>query len=164
LTQPLACCIFYRNRRIGQVSKTICAEGASVSQESNVVRPTSEFPTDLELQILKVLWELEPQPVRDIRDALAAQGRDIAHTSVITTLNKMFDKGYVKRSRDGNAFLFSARVTKEEVAQKMLAKVVDRVFGGSTSAVMLSLFDRGEIDTDELKELRRLVNRKLKGE
>ena len=129
-----------------------------------MVRPTTEFPTDLELQILKLLWDLEPQPVRDIRDGLATQGRDIAHTSVITTLNKMFDKGYVKRIKDGNAFLFSSRVTKEEIAQKMLGKVVDRVFDGSASAVMLSLFEHGEIDTEELKELRRLVNRRLKGE
>lgn len=129
-----------------------------------MVRPAAEHPTELELQILKMLWEDEPRPVRDIRDALARQGRDIAHTSVITTLNTMHAKGYVSRKKQGKAFLFSSRVAQDQVSQKILGDVVDRVFDGSKSAVMLSLFEHGEIDASELKDLRRLLNKKLKEE
>ena len=119
-------------------------------------------PTELELRILKVLWEDAPLPVREIRLRLARRGRDLAHTSVITTLNTMFNKKFLIRKRQANAFLFSPKVTRQEVSQRMLGDVVERVFDGSATAVMLSLFDCSDIDEDEVKELRRLFNRKLK--
>lgn len=127
-----------------------------------MVRPSSEKPTELELQFLKILWQNAPRPVREIRDALAESGRDIAHTSVITTLNTMVDKGYLKREKHGKAFLFSPAVTQDDVSQQMLGDIVDRVFDGSPSAVVLSLFECSEIDDEELKELRRIFNRKAK--
>ena len=126
-----------------------------------MVRPHSTHPTDLELQILKILWKQSPLPVRDIRSALAQQGRDSAHTSVITTLNSMFDKGYLKRKKDGNAFLFSPAVVRDKVSRNMLGDLVERVFDGSAFDVMLSLFEASDLDEDEVKELRRLFNRKL---
>src|SRR5262245_15601767 len=130
---------------------------------SAMARPKSEHPTELELQILKVLWDRAPLPVRDVREALARSGRDIAHTSVITTLNTMVAKRYLQRKREGKAFLFSPRVNREEVSSRMLGDVVDRVFDGSAAAVMLSLFDRADLDAKELRELRRAIDRKMKG-
>jgi len=124
-----------------------------------MARPPSEHPTDLELQILKILWDRSPLPVREVRQALADDGRDIAHTSVITTLNIMVRKRHLKRTKQRNAFLFQPRVTREEVSQRILGDIVDRVFDGSASAVMLSLLQTSDIDPDELSELRRLIGR-----
>ena len=123
-------------------------------------RPPSIQPTELELEFLKILWGAAPQLVREIREELAKRGRDIAHTSVITTLNTMVEKKYLKRAKQGKAFLFSPRVTRQQVSSQMLGSVVDRVFDGSAKAVLLSLFDCAEIDSDELKELRKLINKK----
>ncbi|MDP6467755.1 MAG: BlaI/MecI/CopY family transcriptional regulator [Pirellulaceae bacterium] len=125
-------------------------------------RPSSQHPTELELRILKILWEESPLPVRDIRKRLAEQGRDIAHTSVITTLNTMFEKSQLKRKKQGQAFLFSPRVAREDVSRQMLGDLVERLFDGSAPAVMLSLFDCSEVDLDDVKELRKLINRKAK--
>ena len=122
-------------------------------------RPAADYPTELELKILKILWHESPLPVREVRSALAEDGRDIAHTSVITTLNIMVDKRYLKRTRQKNAFWFAPRVSQPEISQRMLGDVVDRVFDGSAKAVMLSLLQTSDIDADELKELRRLINR-----
>jgi len=127
-----------------------------------MARPASNRPTELELLILKILWDRSPQPVREIRAALAESGRELAHTSVITTLNVMVRKKYLKRTKDGIAFLFAPRVSREETSQSMLTDVVDRVFDGSPSATVLSLFNASEVDESELKELRRLINRKLR--
>ena len=69
--------------------------------DRDMARPAADQPTELELQILKILWEKSPQLVRDIRDELAKLGRDIAHTSVITTLNTMVKKRIVIRKREG---------------------------------------------------------------
>ena len=128
-----------------------------------MARPAAEHPTELELSILKVLWERSPLPVREVRQALADHGRRLAHTSVITTLNTMVGKRYLKRSMDGNACLFAPRVGRAEVSLAMLGHMVDRVFDGSAKAVMLSLFDQADLAEDELRELRAIINRKIKG-
>lgn len=125
-------------------------------------RPASPQPTELELQILKVLWERSPQLVSEVREALSRQGRKLAHTSVITTLNTMVRKNYLKRAKSGKALLFSPLVAEAAIARRMLGDVVNRVFDGSAKAVMLSLFDSRSVDADELKELRRLINQKMK--
>jgi len=124
-----------------------------------MARPKSDYPTELELQILKVLWQKSPLPVREVRDALAAAGRDLAHTSVITTLNVMAGKKYLRRSKRGNACLFAPRISREDANRRMLGDMVNRVFDGSAKAVVLGLFESGELEADDLKELRHLIAR-----
>jgi predicted transcriptional regulator len=124
-------------------------------------RPTSRYPTELELSILKVLWQESPLLARDVQAALAEAGRKLAKTSVITTMNTMFDKKYLSRKKRGNTYLFRPRVSEEQVNQCVLGDVVDRVFDGSTTAVMLSLFDVRDLDKGELQELRNLIDEKL---
>ena len=129
-----------------------------------MARPASVHPTELELQILKILWEDSPLTVRQIRERLATLGRDIAHTSVITTTNTMIEKNQLKklRKREGKAFLLRPAVKRADVSHGILGDVVERVFDGSTAAVMLSLFDYADVDEAELKELRRIFNQKAK--
>jgi BlaI family transcriptional regulator, penicillinase repressor len=127
-----------------------------------MARPASRYPTELELQILKVLWQQSPLLAREVQGTLADDGRELAKTSVITTLNTMVEKAYLKRQKRGNTYLFSPRISEDEVGNRVLGDVVDRVFDGSTASVMMKLFDVRDIDDDELKELRRAINRKLK--
>lgn len=127
-----------------------------------MTRPASEQPTELELQFLKILWEDSPLPVREIRDRLAEMGRDIAHTSVITTLNTMVKKKFLVRKKDGKAFLFTPKITREEVSRSVLGDVVNRIFDGSAKAVVAGLFEHSDINPDELKELRKLIDQRMK--
>jgi len=127
-----------------------------------MTRPTSDHPTELELMILKILWNCSPLPVREIRLRLAAQGREIAHTSVITTLNIMVRKKSLKRTARRNSFLFVPNVTREGISQGMLGDVMRRVFDGSAKAVMVALLESSEVDAEELLELKRYINRKAR--
>jgi BlaI family penicillinase repressor len=127
-----------------------------------MVRPASTYPTVLELQILKVLWQQSPLFARDVQQSLAADGRELAKTSVITTLNTMVAKKYLERRKQGNSFLFSPRISAAEVSEQVLGDVLDRVFDGSTSAVLLKLFEVTSVNDMELKELRQIIDRKLK--
>lgn len=127
-----------------------------------MARPASRYPTELELTILKALWRESPLLARDVQSALAREGRELAKTTVITTLNTMVDKGYLRRKKRGNSFLFTPRIDAATVSERVLSDVVDRVFDGSTAAVLLKLFDVRNIDSGELKELRRMIDQKLK--
>src|SRR5690606_17038940 len=119
----------------------------------------SEHPTELELEILKVLWQESPLPVRDVRKRLEEEaGRPLAHSSVITMLNIMVRKGYLRRKRDGKAFLFAPKIAKDRVSGGVLRDVVAKLFDGSASAMVLNLLETADLDEDEMKELRRMVN------
>lgn len=127
-------------------------------------RPSSDYPTELELAILKILWESSPLPVRDVRDRLAdgQDGRDLTHSSVITILNIMVKKGYLRREKEGKALLFEPIVAEQDVHQGMVGDILQRVFDGSASSMMLSLLETADMDFEELKELRKLINKKAK--
>ena len=127
-------------------------------------RPASENPTELELQILKVLWQEAPRTVREVRDALAQLGRDLAHTSVITSMNTMVAKDQLKKlpPAQGKAFRFEPTLKKEDVSKGMLGDLMDRLFEGSSETLLLSLFDVKDLDETEIKRLRKMLNQKLK--
>jgi predicted transcriptional regulator len=127
-----------------------------------MARPETEHPTELELEILKVLWKDSPLPVREVRRRLDEAGRPLAHSSVITMLNIMHRKGYLKRRKQGNAFVFAPKVEKERVTGGMMRDLLSRVFEGSPSAMVLNLIETADLDADELAELRNLISRKAK--
>ena len=120
----------------------------------------TDHPTELELQLLKILWDEAPLPVREIRQRLAERDRDVAHTTVITVLNVMVEKKFLKRKKLKNAFLFSPRAKRSKVCGSMVSDIVSRVFDGSASELMLSLLETSDVDADELRDIKRLIDRK----
>jgi len=126
-----------------------------------MTRPASRYPTELELEILKILWRDGPSPVRQVREALA-DFRDLAYTSVMTIMNIMAKKGYLKRTRTGRSYTYAPRVTEGKITRGMLGDIVDRAFDGSALAVMLNLLETSDLDEAELEELRRLIDRSTK--
>jgi predicted transcriptional regulator len=128
-----------------------------------MARSESEHPTELELEILKVLWKESPLPVREVRARLEADAdRPLAHSSVITMLNIMHRKGFLRRRKIGKAFVFAPKLGREHVSGKMMRDLMSRVFEGSASAMVLNLIETSDLDGEELAELRRLVSRKAK--
>ena len=128
-----------------------------------MARPGSEHPTDLELEILKVLWEESPLSVREVRGRLESGAeRTLTHSSVITMLNIMVRKGFLRRQKEGKAFLFIPKVAKENVSGGFVGDLLSRVFNGSPAAMVLNLLETTDLDGEELAELRRLINRKAK--
>jgi predicted transcriptional regulator len=128
-----------------------------------MTRPESEHPTELELEILKVLWDESPLLVREVRRRLEEQaGRVLAHSSVITMLNIMHRKGYLKRKKDGKSFLFSPKVQKDRITRNVMGELVTKLFDGSSSAMVLNLLETSDLDSDELKEIRRIIALKAK--
>lgn len=124
-------------------------------------RPGSRHPTELELQILKILWREGECSVQQAREALASdEGRELARTSVVTTLNIMTDKQLVHRRQHGKAYFFKPAATQDDVSRNMLGDLLDRVFDGSAEALVLNLLQSEHVDDEEHLALRRLINRK----
>lgn len=135
----------------------------NLNRDVAVPRSESEHPTELELDILKVLWKESPLPVRDVRARLGTDaGRRLAHSSVITMLNIMHRKGYLRRKKVGNAFVFSPKIEKDRVSGGMMRDLLSRVFDGSASAMVLNLLETNDLDAEELAELRKLIRVKAK--
>ena len=126
-----------------------------------MARPQSRYPTELELEILKILWREGPLSGHQVRDSLA-ESRELAYTSVMTIMKIMTEKNYLRRTKPGGSFVYHSSVNEEDISRGMLGDLVDRVFDGSTSAVMLSLLEEAEIDSKEIARIRKMINRKAK--
>ena len=126
-------------------------------------RPGSDHPTELELEILKILWDEHPLPASDVQERLVDRSeRDLAYSSVITMLNIMVRKGYLSRAKEGKAFLFTPEVDRDNVAADMTGDLLNRVFEGSASAMMLNLLETADLNADELAEVKKLISRKTR--
>ena len=123
-----------------------------------MARRPSKHPTELELAILKVLWKQSPLSVREVREILRPT-RKLAHTSVMTMLSIMVGKGYLRREKQGNSYVYEPTEPRKATRRKMLRDLVDRVFDGSAASVMTNLIETGELDEDEVRELRKLLKR-----
>lgn len=128
-------------------------------------RPPSQHPTDLELEILKVLWRLGPSPVRRVREALAAgagalhEPRELAYTTVMTVMTIMTQKGYLRRTRSDTGYIYHAKARRDLTTGRMLRDLVDRAFSGSAGAAVVNLLESSEIPPEELRRLRELIDR-----
>jgi predicted transcriptional regulator len=89
----------------------------------------------LELEILKTVWRDGPSSGRQICDALA-DSRPLAHTSVLTVMNIMVKKGYLRRTKPGGTYLYEATISEQATVRRMLGDLVDRAFDGSAAAIM----------------------------
>ena len=129
-----------------------------------MARPRSSYPTDLELEILKILWQEGPRTVEEVREALAGadRARALTHSSVITVMNIMVKKEYLERKKQGRAFQYEASVTVTQINRGMLGDLMERVFDGSATALMLELLETADLDSDEIKKIRAMINRKAR--
>ena len=121
-------------------------------------RKASKHPTELELQILKLVWREGEVTVRHLRELLAADSRDLAYTSVMTMTGIMTDKGYLRRRREGKGYIYRPAISEEDISRDMMGDLVKRVFDGSARAAMVNLLEMGQIDEEEIEDLRRLLD------
>jgi predicted transcriptional regulator len=123
-------------------------------------RPKSSQPTDGELEILRILWEIGPAELGQIRAALLAHrnaDRDIALTTVATMLKVMLDKGLVTRARGERSWLWSARASRQKTTRGMIGKILSNVFEGSASKLVMHLIEDGKLTAQEQAENRAML-------
>ena len=114
-------------------------------------------PTPSVLEILQVLWSRGPSTVREVHDTLGAT-KQIGYTSVLKLMQIMTAKGLVTRSESQRAHVYAAGEPAEKTKQQFATDVLQRVFQGSASELMLHALAGRHSSKEELKELRRMLD------
>lgn len=113
---------------------------------------------DLQLEILKVLWERGEAAVSEVGESLREKRRSpVAYTTVATMLKKMESRRLVRHRAEGRRFLYSAAVPAEAVARGVTQHVLDHLFEGSLADMVGHLLTEREVSPEELQRLERLV-------
>lgn len=113
---------------------------------------------DLQLAIMRLLWERGEATVAEVHAALLAE-RGLAPTTIATMLAKMEAKGVVAHRTEGRRFVYRPRVSERAVRRSMVAELTRRLFAGDSAALVSHLVSEREIDAEELAELGRRIDR-----
>jgi len=111
-----------------------------------------------EMEVARVLWDLKSATVREVHEAFPPE-REIDFTTVQTYLRRLEQKGYTRAKLEGRARVYSPRVKPRTVIRETLDDLIDRLFGGETLPLMRHLIEEGKITSEELAELRNMIDR-----
>ncbi len=115
--------------------------------------------TDRELDVMKVLWDVGPATVAEVRERIAD---DLAYTTVLTILRTLEQKGYVSHTEDGRAHRYKPLVKREVAGRTALRRLVDKVFDGSPELLLTQLVSDKNLSDEELRRLRKLLADRLR--
>jgi len=108
---------------------------------------------DLQLAIMGLLWSRGEATASEVHAALL-QDRGLAVTTIKTMLRKMEDRGIVRHRADGRTFVYKPAIAEADVREGMVGEVVERMFAGNGAALVNHLIEAGEIDVEDIDELR----------
>jgi predicted transcriptional regulator len=114
-------------------------------------------PTDSELEILRVLWERGPSTVKEVQEALIAS-KPVGYTTVLKMLQIMTVKGTVTRNEHDRAHVYVACQPAERTKRQLAGEMMEKVFGGSASELVLHALSGQKASHDEIEEIRRLLD------
>ena len=119
---------------------------------------TRDIPV-AELEVLRLLWQLGDGTVRDVREELKRKGRQLAHTTVLTLLERLEKKGYVECNRDGPANIYNPTISREQVTTDRLVALVEQLGEGQAAPLVLRLVEMHELSSEDIRQLRQLLSK-----
>ena len=123
------------------------------------MRTAKTVLTDQELEIMKIVWDMERATVRDVYEKLLERRR-IAYTTVMTLMNILETKGHLKKSSSDRAYVYRPTRSKQQVIRGMVREFIDRVFNGSAEPLLLHLVEDEALSAKDLDEMLRLARKK----
>jgi predicted transcriptional regulator len=114
-------------------------------------------PTESELEILSVLWEKGPCTVREIHDILS-QTKDAGYTTTLKLMQIMHEKALVQRDTSSKTHVYTAAVSQQKTQQQLLDKMIDTVFGGSASQLVMQALGHHQSSGEELEKIREYLS------
>ena len=120
------------------------------------MRTRSRTLTEQELEIMKVVWELQTATVRDVYEALLRR-RKIAYTTVMTMMNILDEKGYLKKRAENKAHVYRSAQPRGKVMGAMLQDFVSRVFNGSAEPLLVQLVKDRHLSPQDLEKIAKAI-------
>ncbi|HEU4471929.1 MAG TPA: BlaI/MecI/CopY family transcriptional regulator [Flavisolibacter sp.] len=116
-------------------------------------------PTESELEILNILWQKDTATVREVHEELA-RTKDVGYTTTLKLMQIMHDKGLVKRDESMRTHIYQPAVNREKTQKHLLDKMIDSLFGGSSTQLVLQALGSGEqkVSAEELAQIQTLID------
>src|SRR5829696_5928744 len=114
-------------------------------------------PTESELEILQVLWDRGLASVREVHEELA-KTKDAGYTTTLKLMQIMHEKGLVKRDDSMRTHVYQAAVNKERTQKHLLSKLIDSLFGGSSTQLVIQALGENKVSAEELDKIQALLN------
>ena len=119
------------------------------------------LPTQAELTILSILWNLGPSTVREVHNALSS--KQTGYTTILKQMQVMVEKGLLVRSERYRSHVYEARLPKEQTQRQLANNLLQRAFDGSAKSLVLGALSSQRISSTELAEIRRIIDQFEKG-
>ena len=115
--------------------------------------------TDAELEVLRLLWDEGEATIRALADRLYPGGGTSEYATVQKLLERLEDKGHVSHRSEGRVNVYTARIGREELVARRLRETAEQLCDGSLTPLLTHLVSAGRLTPEELRELRRMVDR-----
>lgn len=112
---------------------------------------------ETEMEILHHVWDMGQATVAEVRERIA-QERPVAYTTVMTVMRNLAEKGYLSFERDGNTYLYSPLRSADEVQRSLVQDLVQKVFGGSPTALVQTLVSDERLSDEDVERIRSLID------
>ncbi|MGD8279275.1 MAG: BlaI/MecI/CopY family transcriptional regulator [Gemmatimonadota bacterium] len=120
---------------------------------------TESLFTDRELDVMSILWELGSATVAEVRERLSDA---LAYTSVLSALQTLEEKGYVRHEAEGRAYRYHPLVAPSQAGSSAIARVLEKIFHGSAESMLAQMVEDRRLTRGELERMRALLEKRMR--
>jgi len=113
--------------------------------------------TEVELELMEVLWEKGEATVSEVVESLPEQR--LAYSSVLTMMRILEQKGYVMHEKEGRAFVYRPLINRQQAQQSVIGYLLKRFFNNSPELLVVNLLEHEDVGPDEIKRLRQMIDK-----
>ena len=143
--------------------ESFIGHAASAEEEKPVAGRKSRTLTEVELEFMQVVWPAGGVTPQQVQNILKGQGRPLSDGSVRKILAILVRKGYLKRKREGRAFLYKPVVPPDRANRSMVLDLLKRAFGGSAALMVATLLDAEAVTQKDVEQIKKLIAEREKG-
>jgi predicted transcriptional regulator len=116
-------------------------------------------PTESELEILQVLWELKNATVREVNEVLSkSKNKEVGYTTTLKLMQIMHEKGMLERDMSTRTHVYKPLVSQKDTQQNLLSKMIDTIFNGSSAQLVMQALDNKKSTKEEIELIKKYLD------